>query len=127
MRYLYWKLTYRKNQSQQQEHNMTQLIRIIRPANFFVAIAATMVGAMLCSGTSVIIPAFLAGLATAFVLAAGNILNDIFDVEIDKYAHPQRPLPSGEMSKTAATIASIIFWAIAIVIRQFSFHRIRFS
>ncbi len=95
---------------------MTQLIRIIRPANFFVAIAATVVGAMLCSGVSVIPQALLAGFATALVLAAGNILNDIFDVEIDKYAHPQRPLPAGEMSKTAATVASIVFWAIAIVI-----------
>ena len=41
-------------------------------------------------------------LAAWLVTAAVNALNDATDVEIDRVAHPDRPLPRGELSRTAA-------------------------
>ena len=40
----------------------------------------------------------LATLSVLFFMAAGNALNDLSDVEIDKIAHPSRPLASGSIS-----------------------------
>ncbi len=52
----------------------------------------------ICSGP-INLPLFLlAGLSGALVNAGGNIINDYFDIEIDKINRPDRPLPSGKMS-----------------------------
>lgn len=40
----------------------------------------------------------LATLSVLFFMAAGNALNDLSDVEIDKVAHPSRPLANGSIS-----------------------------
>ena len=42
----------------------------------------------------------LATLSVLFFMAAGNALNDLSDVEIDKIAHPSRPLASGSISNS---------------------------
>ncbi len=43
-----------------------------------------------------------ASLAAGFIAAAGNIINDYYDFEIDKINRPDRPLVSGEISKRTA-------------------------
>ena len=44
-----------------------------------------------------------AALAAAFFITAfGNVLNDLRDVDVDRIAHPSRPLPSGTVTKRSA-------------------------
>jgi 4-hydroxybenzoate polyprenyltransferase len=38
------------------------------------------------------------GLASAFLYTAGMVLNDVFDLEIDRVERPERPLPSGRIN-----------------------------
>jgi len=40
--------------------------------------------------------------AAAFATAAGNTINDIYDIDIDRVNRPKRPLPAGAVSKRAA-------------------------
>ncbi len=51
--------------------------------------------------------------------AAGNSLNDYFDRETDKVAHPKRPLPSGMIEPSGALMASIILFALAVACSYF--------
>ncbi|MFH1760674.1 MAG: UbiA family prenyltransferase, partial [bacterium] len=51
----------------------------------------------------------LVGLAAFFIAAAGNIHNDIIDIEIDKINKPNSPLPKGNISRINASSAFIIF------------------
>jgi geranylgeranylglycerol-phosphate geranylgeranyltransferase len=44
----------------------------------------------------------LAGLTGVFVAAGANAINDIFDIEIDRINRPDRPLPSGMLSRENA-------------------------
>jgi 4-hydroxybenzoate polyprenyltransferase len=44
---------------------------------------------------------------------AGIVLNDYFDIEIDKRERPSRPLPSGKISKGHALILAIVALLIA--------------
>lgn len=37
------------------------------------------------------------GLASAFLYTAGMVLNDVFDLEIDRVERPERPLPTGRI------------------------------
>jgi geranylgeranylglycerol-phosphate geranylgeranyltransferase len=58
----------------------------------------------------------LAGLSGALVNAGGNIINDYFDIEIDKINRPDRPLPSGKMSLKNALSLYIYITLFAFVI-----------
>ena len=46
----------------------------------------------------------LATMSVLFFMAAGNALNDLSDVEIDKVAHPSRPLADGSITEPQAKI-----------------------
>lgn len=52
-------------------------------------------------------------------IAAGNSLNDFMDREIDKKAHPERPIPSGKIRPVAALWVSIVCFLISIVFTVF--------
>ena len=45
----------------------------------------------------------IVAVATVLILAAGNALNDVCDVEIDRVNRPNRPIPSGRVSVRGAT------------------------
>ena len=52
-------------------------------------------------------------ISSGLLYIAGIILNDYFDIEIDKRERPRRPLPSGNISKTRALVIAIIALLIA--------------
>jgi geranylgeranylglycerol-phosphate geranylgeranyltransferase len=58
----------------------------------------------------ILVPIFFAGLAAFLVTGAGNVLNDYYDAELDKKAHPERPIPSGQvLPKSAWNFAMALF------------------
>ena len=96
---------------------LTAILKIIRPLNFLITFVSVIVAAVLClpdkiPGLNVIVAAFAASL----VMASGNILNDIYDVGIDKINRPLRPLPSGKLTIKEAYRLYILFIFISIVI-----------
>jgi geranylgeranylglycerol-phosphate geranylgeranyltransferase len=62
---------------------------------------------------------FIAALAASLVMASGNIINDIFDIEIDKINRPQRPLPSGKISSSIALVLYFIFLLLSLIFTWF--------
>ncbi|WNY27645.1 geranylgeranylglycerol-phosphate geranylgeranyltransferase [Methanolapillus ohkumae] len=50
---------------------------------------------------------------------AGNVLNDYYDIDIDKINRPDRPLPSGRVSLTEAVYLAILCFSIALLIAFF--------
>ena len=73
-------------------------IELMRVKNLGLALIATPLGAafaLLEFSTLTDYPEIgLATLSVLFFMAAGNALNDLSDIEIDKSAHPSRPLYS---------------------------------
>ena len=49
-------------------------------------------------------------------LIGGNSLNDYMDREVDKQAHPERPIPSGRMLPKTALHVSMIAFSISFVL-----------
>ena len=76
---------------------MNPYVEIIRPGNVIMAIIAVILVAILAK--SVDIPIILAMLAVFFAMSAGNVINDYFDYKIDLINKPQRPIPSGRISR----------------------------
>lgn len=55
-------------------------------------------------------------LVIALVAAQGNIRNDLADIELDRIAHPERPLPSGRLDPKEAKALALFLVLLAIPI-----------
>lgn len=75
--------------------------RLTRWGNALIAAAGVLVGAW-WAGWGDPAAIALASLAAIALTAAANSWNDLADIEIDIFAHPRRPLPSGALSPGAA-------------------------
>jgi geranylgeranylglycerol-phosphate geranylgeranyltransferase len=81
--------------------NRLGLFRITRPANAAAAGLAAVVAYLIATGT--LVPAVLVLFAVVVLItAAGNVINDYYDVEIDRVNRPDRPIPSGQVTLPAA-------------------------
>lgn len=95
--------------------SLSGLLAIIRPANSVVAGIAAIVAYLIATGT-LAAPVLLLFCVVLLVTAAGNTINDYFDAEIDAVNRPDRPIPSGSVSRnTAWQFAAFLFCAGIIV------------
>ena len=85
-------------------------IKIIRPTNCIITAFSVAIGIQLVTETLFfqVEDAFFALFSAFLVAAFGNVVNDIFDINIDKVNRPHRPLPSGKISVNSAKIYSMI-------------------
>lgn len=80
--------------------------QLLRIANVFTAASNVIAGFLIARGAWSP-PAVLATLVAAAMLmyAAGMVLNDAFDADQDSRERPERPIPSGSISRQAAFAA----------------------
>ncbi len=78
-------------------------LQLVRLPNLFTAAADSLAGWLLARGSldepGRWVPLVLASVA---IYAAGIVLNDVFDFEVDLVERPGRPLPSGKVSRRLA-------------------------
>jgi geranylgeranylglycerol-phosphate geranylgeranyltransferase len=73
-------------------------LEIARPHNMVAAGACVYSGYRLSGGAGIALAVWAAAL-TALVAGLGNLINDYFDAEIDRVNKPQRPIPSGRLTR----------------------------
>lgn len=81
--------------------SVSAFIRITRPHNAVVAGLTALVGYLIATGT-LTPPSLLLAVVVALITAGGNVINDVYDVEIDRINRPDRPIPAGEISLAGA-------------------------
>jgi geranylgeranylglycerol-phosphate geranylgeranyltransferase len=94
-------------------------IAITRPINSFVAGLAAIVAYLIDTGT-VIPESLLLFFIVALITAAGNVINDFFDAEIDAINRPDRPIPSGEVSRGDARRFAVTLFLAGILVSFFT-------
>jgi geranylgeranylglycerol-phosphate geranylgeranyltransferase len=94
------------------------LYKLARPWNAITGALAVFLGGYV-AGTGEWGKVALAAVVTLLITGAGNAWNDYLDVEIDKINQPNRVLPSGKISPTAAWIYSVVLTVIALIIAAF--------
>jgi geranylgeranylglycerol-phosphate geranylgeranyltransferase len=94
-------------------------ITITRPINSFVAGLAAIVAYLIDTGT-VIPESLLLFFIVALITAAGNVINDFFDAEIDAINRPDRPIPSGAVSRGAARGFAVMLFLAGILVSFFT-------
>ena len=101
------------------------LIKLSRPVNVFISFLTILVAAEIAWGLNPIENVLLAALSAALITIGANVINDYFDIEIDRINKPRRPLPAGELSKTLVRtyfiIVYLIAWCIAIYLDRWMF------
>ena len=75
---------------------MNPYIEILRPGNALMGAISIVLVALI--DKTFTIPVILAMIAVFFETAAGNVINDYFDYNIDLINKPERPIPSGRIS-----------------------------
>jgi len=96
------------------------ILRLIRFVNCLMAAAGVWIGAFLTWLMPDYRAAILPSLAAFFVCAAGNALNDILDLRIDRVNRPQRVLACCKLTVRAAWITSALATSLALVSALFA-------
>jgi len=87
------------------------LFIIIRPLNVAIAGLSILVAASLVQPFHFTPPIVCAILSTMLITAGANVINDFFDIEIDRINRPQRILPAGRLTPAAAKTFAIFLFA----------------
>lgn len=98
---------------------MYPYIRVIRPINAIVAGCAGIIGYLMATG----IPnpgLIILFLVVFLVTGAGNAINDYFDVEIDRINRPDRPIPSGAITRQEVLYYAIFLFLAGICLSFFT-------
>ena len=101
---------------------------LVRPLNVVMSAVAVAIGGVVAVGPEglaapgrgigtapLVLDLAWASLSAALFAAAGNVLNDYFDRDVDKRNHPDRPIPSGEVSPTQARRLAVELFLVSIV------------
>ncbi|MFM1996981.1 MAG: hypothetical protein RLZZ111_1368 [Planctomycetota bacterium] len=87
--------------------------RLLRLPNLATAVADVLAGFLIVSQARAVDwlpPAFWwAAAASLLLYASGMVLNDVFDVDVDRLERPERPLPSGRIAvRRAAAVGHLL-------------------
>jgi geranylgeranylglycerol-phosphate geranylgeranyltransferase len=89
---------------------------ISRPLNVSITFFSILIAASLSPAFKFSVAVWLAAVSAALITAGANIINDIFDIEIDRINKPRRPLPSGRLSIKTARIFFIASYLMALAL-----------
>lgn len=95
-------------------------LQLVRFPGIFTAFSNVLVGyffSLYVNPESFSLPYLL--VTSGMLFSAGMIFNDFFDINIDKKERPDRPLPSGKISKQNALFLGIVLIVIANIFAFF--------
>jgi len=97
-------------------------LQLMRPANIMTAITDVLAGAAIArlysdapDGAPEWSALFLLTLSTIGLYGGGVVFNDVFDAELDAKERPERPIPSGKVSRRNASLLGIGLFLIGVV------------
>ncbi len=84
--------------------------QLLRAGNVFTAVSNILAGFLLVRGEwQPVLPLIFLIMSSAALYLAGMVLNDVFDLEVDRHERPERPLPSGRIDPN---IAKLVGWGL---------------
>jgi hypothetical protein len=83
-------------------------LQLARVSNTPTVVSNTVAGAVLVSTAAATGTVVLVAIAIALFYTAGMVLNDVLDYEVDRRERPERPLPSGQVSRGSALVAVVV-------------------
>lgn len=108
-------------------HVLVGYARLARPANLPTAAADILAGVAIAGAylsfenlsflnSAISVDILFLVFSSVFLYAGGVVLNDVFDIEIDKVERPERPIPSGVVSVKSASIYGGFLMVLGILL-----------
>ena len=94
---------------------LADYIHLTRPFTLLAPTIGFLSGAAIAARGMPPAAAYIGAASAAILNAASNIINQYFDLEIDRINKPKRPLPSGRISIRAAWIFTILLYIASFV------------
>ena len=95
--------------------NLQRLLTLIRPINSIMIGFAVLVGIIITNPSLVFSEfSFVGFLIGFFISSYSMVINDIYDIDIDKINRPDRPLPSSQVTLNEAKLFSVFLLFIGI-------------
>ena len=111
--------------STQADHIVSALLRLSRPVNVGITFLTIVVAAELAGGLLMLQNVFLAALSASLITIGANVINDYYDISIDRINKPERPLAAGDISPATAFVyfcmVYLIAWLSALLISALMF------
>lgn len=92
---------------------------ITRPANAVVSGLTAIIAYLIATGTVIPSTVILLVIVT-LITAAGDVINDYFDADIDRINRPERPIPSGAVTPLAARCFAVTLFLAGILAALFT-------
>jgi len=99
---------------------VAEYMKLLRLWNGAIAALGLLLGAAVAVGInhldSHLFDLALGVIIVVLFVGAGNSLNDYYDVEIDRIAHPKRPIVRGTISRRTALLSAGVMFAVCFVL-----------
>ncbi|MEJ2544067.1 MAG: UbiA family prenyltransferase, partial [Calditrichaceae bacterium] len=89
--------------------------KLSRPLNVLITIVSVVIAAVITGKFTFTLSLIYASITAAFIAGGANIINDIFDVEIDKINKPNRVLAAGKIQIQTAWVYFVIAYLIGLI------------
>ena len=86
-----------------------------RPLNVLIGMLSIFIGAFITGTISPLLKVIFASISGGLVAGGANVINDYFDVEIDKINKPSRPIASGAISPQQGFVYSMFLFTFGVV------------
>ncbi len=101
--------------------SVTEIGTLVRGRNLLIAAAGVLVGGTLALGEVALPRDLVFALLSAIGLgAAGNVANDLWDVEADRVNRPERPLAAGSLSPGLASAVGGVAGGLGLLLAWFA-------
>ena len=94
---------------------LVHYFRLIRPENVLLTFTSVWLAAFISPKFEITYSILWAALSASMILAGANIINDIYDLEIDKLNRPERILASGRITVRTAWLLFYLTYFIGII------------
>jgi len=94
------------------------LWKLTRPINIFPTFLLSFCGAWIIQPSTTLLTSkkfWVTSVITTLMMSSSMVINDIYDMKIDKINHPDRPLINGDLTKTEA----ILFTTVLISVTEY--------
>ncbi|EHO42335.1 UbiA prenyltransferase [Caldithrix abyssi DSM 13497] len=93
--------------------------QLSRPLNVSIAMITIWVAAFITPQFHLNYKLYFAAVIAGLMTAGANIINDLYDIDIDRINKPNRPLPSGRATQKEARVYFVLNYALSFALAAF--------